>query len=140
MLKLQVRKEFPYNKIGSFRKVNPFCLAFVYPESSKDDPFIIKGGLNDIEKFLSEYPFPFIAYYSLWYHKKQRGYWKSNIKYLIITRNFKKVNGKSFLFEGFVITFKRKIIKKLNRVPRKWIKELDHLNLELMENDKYKSY
>ena len=134
MVKLQVRKEFPYNKIGSFRKVNPFCIVFVYPESSKDDPFVVKGGLNDVENFLLKYSFPFIANYSLWFHKKQRGYWKSNIKNLSIRRNFKKVNGKIYLYEGFVITFYGQIIKKLNRVPRKWIKELNDLKIDLIKN------
>ena len=134
MVKLEVRKEFPYNKIGSYRKVNPFCIAFVYPKSSMDDSFIIKGGLNDIKNFLCEYPFPFIAYYSLWKNQHQRGYWESNIKYLTISRKYKNVNERTYLYEGFMITFNRKVIKKLNRVPRKWIKELDDLNIELMEN------
>lgn len=132
MIKLEVRKEFPYNKIGSFRKVNPFCIAFVYPKSSMDDSFIIKGGLNDVKNFLSEYPFPFIVRYTLWKNGRQRGYWSSNIKYLSILRNFKNVNGKFFLYEGMKIIFKKEVIKKLNRVPRKWIKELDNLNIELI--------
>lgn len=134
MVKLEVRKEFPYNKIGSYRKVNPFCIAFVYPKSSMDDSFIIKGGLNDIEIFLSKYPFPFITYYSLWKNQHQRGYWKSNIKYLIISRNYKKVNETVYIYEEALIIYKGEVIKKLNRVPRKWIKELDDLNIELIGN------
>ena len=53
MNKLPVKQEFKYEIIGCHRDVNPYTMAFVYPQKGK--PFIVKGGLNDVEKYLEDY-------------------------------------------------------------------------------------
>jgi hypothetical protein len=53
--KLTMVKEFPYNKIGSYRLGNPFTIAFVYPR--KGNGVIVKGGYNDVKSYIKkEYP------------------------------------------------------------------------------------
>lgn len=52
MSKLTVVKEFPYNPIHSFKDGNPFTIAFVYPKDGR--PFCLKGGANDVEKWLEK--------------------------------------------------------------------------------------
>lgn len=120
-MKLKVRKEFEYNIKRSWVDVNPYTIAFIYPKTSDDSPFIVKGGLIDVKAFLKSYHIPFIGYNSHWYHHKKRGYWITNIRSLF----FIPV-GKGKRFRIIKIIFNKKVVKVVRRLPRKWIKELEN--------------
>lgn len=45
--RFRVEKEFEWTKVGSFEYRNPYTIAYIYPKDR--EPFIVKGGLNDVE-------------------------------------------------------------------------------------------
>ena len=45
--------EFLYDKVGSFREMNPFSISYVYPKKG-DKNYIVKGGMKVIEQTLKE--------------------------------------------------------------------------------------
>jgi hypothetical protein len=138
---LKIAKEFTYDKIGGYRKGNPFTIAFVYPQSG--EACIVKGGLNDVQKYVKEnYPIAIINYQ--FFHKGQH-------------RGYHSINGEK---EGYYISFKKSapsyrqqeynsgfgysakqghrcqvtvrhyenesgFKKELRRLPRCWMKELN---------------
>ena len=44
---MEIRKEFHWDKVQSWKRKDPFMFSFIYPMDGK--PFIIKGGLNDVK-------------------------------------------------------------------------------------------
>jgi len=134
---LPVKKEFDYNIIGSWKNGNPFTIFYVYPKD--DAPFIIKGGANDVKKWMDKYNTPCIYYYAYFHKGVHRGGWCSNIKNvtdgdvnLYFSNEYKPRTTRDY---GEYRTGKIKIevyknnerifIKKVRRIPRSWIKELD---------------
>jgi len=66
--------EFVWKKIGSFRRFDPFSIAFCYP--IKGEPYIMKGGSREIEVKLEKNKhlvFVNIVYYL---RKRHYSYWK----------------------------------------------------------------
>jgi hypothetical protein len=120
MMKLKVKEAFPWDKIGSYRNANPYSIYFVYPQNEK--PFIIKGGSKDCERFLKAHPNPAIYYYSFWHKGKHRGGWLTHKFFISISRydsNYRLVN-------GYILSKGGQVIKRVRRIPRKWIKEYDN--------------
>lgn len=121
---MKILKEFPYNKIGSFTNNNPFTISFIYTKS-KPKGFIVKGGLNDVKKFLKDnITEPYIEHRSCWRHGGHRTW--------IRFENFKS---KIYIYDIYPSTGKKKysqikvdytnIVAEFKRFPRKWIKQLD---------------
>ena len=69
-MEYQVRKEFPYDPIRSFADANPFTIMTVFPYNAT--PFVLKGGANDIDKWVKNWGVPCMARYSYWRHGKAR--------------------------------------------------------------------
>ena len=108
MIKMKVRKTFDYDPQYSWKRGNPFTITFIYPKSSLDSKFIVKGGCKDVENFLDLYKIPFIGYKSFWYRGSTRGYWFTNIEdlYFLFDRDTKGDRTRKI-----IITYKRKVIK-----------------------------
>jgi abortive infection bacteriophage resistance protein len=140
---LPVRVEFSYDKRGCYRRGDPFSIVFVYPYPEFDKPFIIKGGIRKIEDWLeSKYVWPAILHETFWYHGSCRTRIHfNNIKNVYL---FDKTNRHSSLqkilehanisepIKRFVLYDHQrippagvKLITTFNRIPRKWIRELD---------------
>ena len=124
-MKIEIRKEFEYNPIGSYSGFhpNPYTILFCYPKNEK--PFIVKGGLIDCENEIDEIKTPIIIH-ATYFHK---GKTRRNIEF----KNFKfsvychKPFENGYELKYFDKTGNLFIIKEIKRMPRKWIKELDIL-------------
>jgi hypothetical protein len=128
--KIDIKAEFKYNPIGSWKRGDPFTIAFIYPSKSK--PFILKGGVNDIEKWLKGFKEPAIIHRSYW----KRGKSRKSVEVVntlasvfIIDRTWytelweqKNIDPKK---KWAFIVDKNNVIVAMKRVPRKWIKELN---------------
>jgi hypothetical protein len=62
--------EFSWNKVGSFKNRNPYCIAFCYPSEGK--PYVLKGGINTIETILKGTKIPVVVNQTYWKDKKFR--------------------------------------------------------------------
>lgn len=149
MDKLQVVKSFDYNPIHSWKICNPFVIFYVYPKDKT--PFIIKGGMVDVEKWMDVYKTPCVYYRSLWFKGQKRGGWSDNISevtkrkvnIVIYPERLKRTKTKTeyggeyktgkqimTIFSSdnqqfFAGNNKTLLTKKIRRHPRSWIKELD---------------
>jgi hypothetical protein len=124
---MKVIKEFEYDKIDSWRDGNPYTICFMY---TKNTSGIIKGGAKQVEKFIeSDIKVPCIAHFT-YFH---RGATRRNV----IFKNFKQ-NRIYFTYDWdsglcrkentlSVLRVNGNEIKKIRRIPRKWMKELDNL-------------
>lgn len=132
MKKLQVRKDFEWSTIGSYRNGNPYTIIFVYPHPDFGIPYIIKGGSNDTDKYLNKVTLyvPAMVYKSWWWHGDSRGMWRlKNVNAFIIKNHWKKCP-KKYTLRVDTGKLSGKILKHMRRIPRKWIKELDpYINL-----------
>jgi hypothetical protein len=127
MKKLRVEKEFPYDKIGSFRMMNPFMILFVYPKNFS--PFVVKGGSTSVDGYIKRKyeKEPMLINRTYWRHGRHRSFWTHrnipdvHIDFSFIRHNIKKYG------RPYVITELNsdKVIAKMRRIPRKWIKELN---------------
>lgn len=136
-LQFPVRKEFPYDRIGSWHDGNPFTITYVYPQS--EPPFIIKGGYHDVKAWLKSYNKPCVCYRSMWYRGTERGVWDDNLKTfnknisLYINPQYKKRTKEDSYGEyrtgKYIMSIYKDcelVLKKtIRRIPRSWIKELD---------------
>jgi hypothetical protein len=120
MKRIPTLKQFPYNRIHSFRDCNPYTIVYVYPNVGK--PFVVKGGANDCANFFENYKTPAILHLTYWHHGYHRTFYKIiniNVKSCYI-RRIKKRGRISYHLTTDINT-----IKILKRVPRKWITELN---------------
>lgn len=132
---MNIKKEFDYNPIGSYRKGNPYTIAFCYPYPLYAKSFIVKGGIKDVVKFLRSQKLPMIVHYSMWRHGITRGYVDVigfDKKYsFYITKSWSSRKTKEKRNWELIATyskngrFKREILAEFKRVPRKWLKELN---------------
>ena len=58
---LPVKKEFDYNPIRSFRDGNPYDVAFCYTHPLYHRPFIVKGGFQEVRKYLTKLNIPKVS-------------------------------------------------------------------------------
>ncbi len=128
---LKVKKEFEWNKIGSYKHGNPYSIIWAYPRNG--EPYIIKGGANDCQNYIRALQEPIMYYTSYWKNGRQRGRWgvvgiKTHIYFH--RRSKKKINNSptnhswDIRKEGMFDNSSNHILY-LRRVPRKWLKELD---------------
>lgn len=62
-----VRADMEWKKVGSWKTRDPYTIAFVFPKSAS--PYIAKGGLNDVEKWIKTNELrPSIVHYVM-FHK-----------------------------------------------------------------------
>lgn len=119
MKRIPTLKNFPYNRIDSFRNINPYTIVYFYPKIGS--PFVIKGGLNDCDKFIKRQKTPALLHMTYWRHGKNRSHHvvintKTKIYIRRILENYK------YMYDISTPINSLKIIK---RVPRKWINELN---------------
>jgi hypothetical protein len=127
---MKVIKEFEYDKIGSWKNGNPFTICFVY---TKNTSGIIKGGAQQVEDFIKEdIKVPCIAHYTYFYRGQSRR--------SVCFENFKR-DSVFFVYDWdspgngldlhipvlHVLKINNEQVKKIRRIPRKWMKELDDL-------------
>ena len=123
---MEVRKEFEYSPLNCWSQSNPYTLAFVYPKD--DTPYVVKGGLRDVEAYLkSNEPKPAIIHYTHFHGKTHRRIIETiNCgKVLILRKGSTTFN---WVWEIQVADYgigPYKVIAKIRKLPRKWIKELD---------------
>ncbi len=124
MKKLKVALDLPYTKIGSFRNRDPYTIAFVYHPAGHG--VVLKGGLNMIEVELKSKKTPALVNMTFWYHGRHRSYWTlKNVPDVHLSFTFIKDNIKKYGRPYVILDNKGNVIKKLRRVPRCWIKELN---------------
>jgi len=130
---LPVKQEFEYNPIRSFSLGNAYDVAFCYPHPLYHRPFIVKGGHQDIKKYLKKLNIPMIAHHTLYYkgrHRRIFGLYgiDSNIyihKRFIDRETGKIIYNKDAKYELYYLSNKRKVLAKFKRIPRRWIRELN---------------
>ena len=119
---MEIRKEFNYNPIGSWNKINPYTMAFVYPKD--ETPYMIKGGYEDVETYLKNIEIPAIVHYTLWHHKTTRRIIKLiNCGKINIAHIGGQKNGRWEVSSKFGKNYK--VIVSMRKLPRKWIKEIE---------------
>ena len=104
-------------------KQSPFTIAFCY--SRNQEPFVVKGGWVDVEKFLTSKKEPLLVHITYWWRKAHRTVMDTyNLTQDIFFDEVGKRNGKRWR----IFTFKdnvRKNLATVRRIPRKWLKELN---------------
>jgi hypothetical protein len=119
MKRIPTFKQFPYNRIHSFRDINPYTIVYFYPKYGI--PFVVKGGYNDCKRFIGVHKIPTVLHLTYWYHGQHRIFYdiiNTNTKcYIRRIKERKKVS--------YHLTTGMNIIKIIKRVPRKWITELN---------------
>jgi len=115
MKNIPTKKQFLYNPIRSYTNLNPYTIMFVYPQYC--NPYVIKGGYNDCNKWMKETGTPALVHVTFWKGGKSRVFYQLiNINpYVSIVK----------LKNYYLISSNEVAIKRVKRVPRKWIKELD---------------
>lgn len=102
---------------------SPFTIAFCYPRNQ--EPFVVKGGWVDVEKFLTSKNEPLLVHITYWHAKAHRTVMSTyNLTKDIYFEPIGKRSGKRWR----IFTFKdneRKNLATVRRIPRKWLKELN---------------
>ena len=132
-----VIKTFPYNKIGSWGRGDPFAVVFVYPRSNKRALHVFKGSWKTIEEKIVEYGLrPCIVYADFHCRGQKRTvarvlYNERNSDYNIyLSKDCYKDNKGFHRKHWHLIVFDRKnpcmvLERRFRRPPRNWLKELD---------------
>lgn len=128
---LRIQKEFPYDRINSFRNGNPYIIKFIYPSEGK--PFIVKGGSRDVDKYINEnVSVPAIINVTWWHHGKHRSMWRGHLINISVRKpvlcpdkNWKYSQFGYEIMAAKSNTFKYELIKKVRKMPRCWLKELN---------------
>lgn len=140
MEKFATRGNFFYNRIGSYSQMNPYMIAYVYPRD--EAPFIVKGGCNDVDKVIKNYKKPAVVHESYWQHGKARYVHVKSINTGLELSIFPKTQKRTKVSCGSykigtimkLIDNKQKdkyghgktvLEKRIRRIPRSWIKEID---------------
>lgn len=139
MEKLPVLADFHYDRIGSWSNGNPFCIAFCYTSKqySRINEFIIKGGLNDVDREIKSRHFPMITFRTFWWrgHSRSIGPTFANFKNYTMTGETPyiagihqwKIRGGRYFYKHWELRYMRKIWHTFRRVPRKWLPEFDDI-------------
>jgi len=142
---LPVLADFDYDRVGSFRYGNPYVIAFCYPKSEntyKGKGFVLKGGIKKVENRIHQIGFPMIVFLTFWRHGRCR--WAPQGRFY----NFKdfsvaqkkpfwtsdqtrknKDTGREYIRRS-ALFYNGRVVKKMRRVPRKWIPLYDQLLME----------
>jgi hypothetical protein len=140
---LPVLANFLYDRIGSWREGNPYCIAFCYASKKpsgygKVPEFIIKGGSRDVDHEIERRAFPMLVFRTYWWHGISR---KCNPTF----ENFEKytVSGKSpyvrgiqpwqmngcHFYRSYDVRYLNETWVSVRRIPRKWLREYDAIIL-----------
>ena len=118
---LPVKKVFEYNPIRSFSLGNAYDVAFCYPHPLYHRPFMVKGGHQDIRKYLKRLNIPMIAHHTLYYkgnHRRIFGLYGIDKNIYIHRRITKRIAKKKY--ELYYLSNERKVLAEFKRVPRRW--------------------
>ena len=122
MNKLPVRKEFEYQPVGSWGDGNPFTIAFVYPKNEK--AFAVKGGLNDVKRYIKGLHIPCIVHYPFFRNESVRF---TSIEVYGLKPEFRVfVESSRWPIDKQFMSYGKPVFqKKVRHLPRGWMKELD---------------
>ena len=143
MNKLPVLADFLYDRIGSWRQGNPYCIAFCY--SSKKHSvygapaeFIIKGGSDNVDHEIEKRKFPMLVFRTYWWHgigrkchptfENFRNYTVSGKTPYISGTQPWQMDGRHF-YKNYDIRYLNQTWLSLRRIPRKWLPEYDAIIL-----------
>jgi len=103
---IKVEKEFPWERIGCYRRMDPYSIIFCYPINKK--PYVLKGSYNSIRKYLEKVTTPTFINETYWKNNISRSYWRfigMGEKRLFVEKRYKYPD-KYQLQTGFkIITF-----------------------------------
>lgn len=131
---LPVREDFAYSPRGSYRNFNPYDVAFCYPHPLYDRPFILKGGHQDIRKYLKKMNIPMIVHHTFYKKGNRRIVYEFYCvekgiqiqkRYNFSPETKKYLYSRYFELTLFNFTNPKKVLAKFKRVPRRWIRELN---------------
>lgn len=144
MKKLKVKVNFRYSTLP---RKGPFSIFFVYPKDG--EPFILKGGSEDLEEYLGTMATPAVVHVTYWKNGKCFTYKKivnlSNNNVILVdratTRDYSKYakffsdsslsKKRYFIFlEGRERLLRGKteiLLASFRKFPRKWIRELNNI-------------
>jgi hypothetical protein len=138
MKKLPILADFYYDRIGSWRTGNPFCIAFCYTSQrfKKLNEFIIKGGAKNVSQEIAKLKVPMIVFRTYWWHGSSRKQvtfenFKPNSvsgkkPYICGIQPWRINHGRSF-WKCYEIRMCSKVWLTLRRVPRKWLPEYEDM-------------
>lgn len=137
---LPVLATFHYDRIGSWRCGNPFCIAFCYTSSmySGTTKFIVKGGSKEVDRYIDSRPFPLVVYRTYWWHGHGRSISTpslENFREFTITGERPywcgiqqwRIKSGPYFYKRFELRYLNKVVLSLRRVPRKWMPEYDQI-------------
>ncbi|OGM09285.1 hypothetical protein A2Z67_05080 [Candidatus Woesebacteria bacterium RBG_13_36_22] len=115
------------NLWGSNQPMSPFTIAFCY--TPKGDPFVVKGGWIDVEKYIKELKEPLLVHTTFWWRKSHRTLIKTyNLTETIYFEERKSMSSFAYKPQWKIFVQKdaeKKILATVRRMPRKWMKELN---------------
>ena len=132
-MKTTITIDMPYNKVGSFRKVNPYTIAYVYSKNIEDN-YVIKGGSIDVKNKIRELKLaPCIAHIHYYHHGKSRSlvdvmFSTVAVLSIYISKSPRNVDKQFNKKHWQLLVFKnsRKVLeKRFRRPPRAWLQELN---------------
>ena len=140
MTQLPVVADFAYDRIHSWRDVNPFCIAFCYAAPRYmhgHSNFIIKGGMGQVEMEIKKRHTPMLVFKTLWWRGVSRTMGPSlkNFEHYTATGNepfvrrlqpWRIIPGPHF-YRRYQLRFENMIYCEVRRFPRKWIPEFDRI-------------
>jgi hypothetical protein len=134
-MQLQVKQEFEWEKIGSFQRADPWCIAFVYPPN--DPGFIVKGGRTNVRNWIEGNVHMALVHYTFYLGGKTRTMMDvlvTSVPWMkVYFQNVHRVNGKKQDKTYTLTVYDTRKDKRDNcvlrhqtrRPPRCWPKELD---------------
>jgi hypothetical protein len=126
MERFEVKFDWPYTRIGSWTNGNPYTIAFCYPIESK--PYVLKGGCNNINKYLDSLKEPTLVNKTFWHQGKTRyaSYRFFGIKNVYVDESYVKEHSRKRNGWSIGIYEKKGKIEicHLRRVPKAFPREL----------------
>lgn len=137
---LPVLANFLYDRIGSWKHGNPYCIAFCYTNKtySKVDEFIIKGGIKDVDLEIKKRGFPMLVFRTYWWHGLGRKCSPTfeNFERYTVTGKAPHAHGKNpwqmrgrHFYRNYEIRYMNETWVTVRRIPRKWLREYDAILL-----------
>ena len=126
---LKVEKEFEWQKFGSFRRGDPYTIAFCY--GIEGEKYVLKGSAMAIEKHLNKRIKPVFVNLSFWHHKHSRNFWRLygvNARNKFYISRISKSDRIKYGTSGFECFFYNKgekvILQRYRKLPQAFPKEI----------------
>lgn len=124
-MKMPVRREFEWNRIGSFRDANGFVIAFCYPRAGT--PFIVKGGRLQVEEYIATDKSigPVLCHIAY--------YWHNNIRDIVYSFFQLPDNIEAWISSDHILYAKSERhsdytrVQQFKRVPRAYPRAMSHV-------------